>query len=63
MRNWKKLIEDLTSAPRGMAADNGRMGLGMAIAMEAARRDPSTEVEDYLRRNTRTDGERHAPVV
>ncbi|MBN6040535.1 MULTISPECIES: hypothetical protein [unclassified Amycolatopsis] len=64
MRTMKELIKDVLGAPRGFNADGRAMGLGLATAMEAARRDPSTEVEDYLRREAATgsSGERNAPV-
>ncbi|RZQ59749.1 hypothetical protein [Amycolatopsis suaedae] len=61
MRSFTDMIRAIARAPRGFNADGRPQGLGMAMAMEAARRDPSTQVEDYLRREART-GDRHASV-
>ncbi|GAB2772291.1 hypothetical protein [Amycolatopsis magusensis] len=63
MRTMKELLKGVFGTPRGFNADGRAMGLGLATAMEAARRDPSTEVEQYLRREAKgTSGERRAPV-
>lgn len=50
MRIWRKIVESLTRSPGGFVADGRTIGLGLSTAMEKARQNTSTEVEDYLRR-------------
>jgi hypothetical protein len=58
MRNWRELLKDLTSSPRGYNADGRTLGLGLATAMEKQRTQSTREVEDYLRRNAGDDDRR-----
>jgi hypothetical protein len=43
-------MRKLFRTPRGFNADGRTIGLGMAVAMEAQRRQATRDVEDYLRR-------------
>jgi hypothetical protein len=54
MRIWQAL----TRERRGFAADGRTLGLGLATALDRARENAATEVEDYLRDRARTDRER-----
>jgi hypothetical protein len=47
----KKAMRKLFRAPRGFNADGRTLGLGLAAAMAAQRRQATLDVEDYLRRN------------
>jgi hypothetical protein len=50
MRIWQAL----KSAPRGYVADGRTLGLGLAVAMEKARQNPTADVEEFLRRRAGT---------
>jgi hypothetical protein len=58
MRNWRELLRNLTSSPRGWAADGRTLGLGLATAMAKQRAQATREVEDYLRRTAGGDDRR-----
>jgi len=49
MRIWQRIVENLTRDPRGFNADGRPMGLGLATAMDNARRETTVEVEEFLR--------------
>lgn len=51
MRTWRKILNALTRTPSGYVADGRTLGLGLATAMEKARQDTSSEVEQFLRRH------------
>ncbi|WP_216208075.1 hypothetical protein [Amycolatopsis aidingensis] len=53
MRTWSEFRAWLTRAPRGASADGRRLGLGLATALEQQRRNPTADVEDFLRRRAR----------
>jgi hypothetical protein len=54
MRSWQAL----TRERRGFAADGRTLGLGLATAMEKARENAPTEVEDFLRERTTDERQR-----
>lgn len=58
VRIWQRIVESLTRDPRGLNADGRSMGLGLATAMEKARRESATEVEEFLRRQANPARER-----
>jgi hypothetical protein len=55
MRNWRALIEALTSSPRGWHPDGRTLGLGLATAMAKQRAETAKEAENYLRRDDSGD--------
>jgi hypothetical protein len=58
MRNWRKIFEPLTREPLGFAADGRTLGLGLATALEKARQDTASDVEEFLRRQTDDERQR-----
>ena len=46
MRKW---LKSLTTSRGGFSADGRRLGLGLATAMEAQRRETAPKAEKYLR--------------
>ncbi|GAB3503704.1 hypothetical protein [Amycolatopsis cihanbeyliensis] len=53
MRTWNEFRAWLTSTPRGTSADGRRLGLGLATALERQRRNPTVDVEEFLRKRAR----------
>lgn len=52
MRTWKEILTALTER-RGFNADGRLIGVGLAAAQQAERKNTAEAVENYLRRSDR----------